>query len=159
MRFPSRIALVFLIAGAASLPAQAPNSARKADPATEIWQRIKGNLQGSNGKDFFEDFMRDTLIPSGPDSPDSFPGKVVSSQPAEGPDQLILGFGNSTTPEITLRLRGRDGRPDHLTKPVAPGTRVAFQGIVTAFTREPFMLTIEIFPGGVGRLSILDAGR
>ncbi len=122
---------------------------------------IKRNLQGPDEKDFFEQFMKDALIPSGPDSLDSFPGTVVSSQPAEGPDQLILGFGNSTTPEITLRLRGRDGRPGHLTKPVAPGTKVAFQGVVTAFTREPFMLTfeIELFPGGVGRLSILDAGK
>src|SRR5580658_2684899 len=114
MRFLSGALAALIGCGAVSLaPAQAPASGE------ELWKQIKSLLQRPDGAANF-DLLRDALIPP---PPDSWTGTVVSSEPPDAPIKLVLGFGDSRTPEITLLIE--DGGPVRL-KPVRPGTKVAF---------------------------------
>jgi hypothetical protein len=116
--------------GAASrAPAQAPASGE------QLWKQIKSLLQAPDGAATFE-LLHDTQIPP---TPDSWTRTVVSSEPADAPTKLVLGFGDSRTPEITLLIEEK-------LKPVRPGTKVVFQGAVRLFTANPYMLTFEVDP-------------
>jgi hypothetical protein len=124
--------------GAASLaPAQSRESPQ------QIWDEIKRSLQGPNGAVVFEDNLKDALIPP---PPDTWTGTVVSSEPVDAPSKLVLGFGDSRTPEITLLISENDGSPARL-RPVLAGTKVVFSGVVRAFTASPYMLTFELVIG------------
>jgi hypothetical protein len=141
MRLPSIPVLLALVVSSAN-----PSWAQAANPsdATALWNAIKtGLLKG--GDEFFESSLKDALIPG--QGVHSFLGTVIASRPAEHPTEFVLAISDKIHPEVTLKLRDTERREDHFKGPAAPGAKIAFAGVVTAFEKNPFMLTIEAGAG------------
>jgi len=111
--------------------------------ASAMWSAIKTALLSENGDLFFESNLKYSLVPGGTNGVHALMGTVISSRPAEQPDEFVLALSDKIHPEVTLKLIDQQGR-DHYKGPIAPGAKVTFSGIVKAFKRDPFMLTIEI---------------
>jgi hypothetical protein len=56
----------------------------------------------------------------------------------------VVAITDAATPEVTLRLTDNAGKEAHLNGPVMQGSQIRFEGVVAAFTKEPFMLTLEV---------------
>ena len=102
----------------------------KGDPATILWQGIKRELSGPRGREYFEQVMKDTMLPI-------LYGTVVSSTPTGHPNTLLVAMVDSDVPEVTLKLK------ESLKKPLPPGTPMKFQGVAETFVSEPFMLILQ----------------
>jgi hypothetical protein len=133
-----------LLALAALVPAQFAQG-QKANPtdASAMWSAIKTALLSENGDLFFESNLKYSLVPGGTKSVHALMGTVISSHPAEQPDEFVLALSDRIHPEVTLKLIDKQGI-DHYKGPIAPGAKITFRGIAKAFKRDPFMLTIEV---------------
>ncbi|MSV30705.1 MAG: hypothetical protein EXQ52_18460 [Bryobacterales bacterium] len=66
---------------------------------------------------------------------------MISQKPAANAKELVVGIDNAANPEVTLKLE----------KPL-PGkfeenTVVEFEGVPGEFTKEPFMVTMDVENG------------
>ena len=107
--------------------AQAPTP----DPG-DIWRMIRGALMAEEGDRYFQQ-IKDAQIPPGHQR---FSGNVVS-QPS--PNELIVNVDNPAGDAI-LRF------PIAVKRPVAVGAPIHFEGVVRAYSRNPYRLTIEVLP-------------
>ena len=115
---------------------------RKADSSRRdlaLWAAIKRSLTAPDGEEYFRQNLKDAALPV-------MAGTLISATPADRPNVLVLAIADSATPEITLRVKDDDGNDALLTTSVARGSEIRFEGAVMAFTKEPFMLTVEVSP-------------
>ena len=129
------LAVLGLLCPASSGSAQDSN-ADNTRPDLKLWSVLKRSLTGADGEEFFLQKMKDCVLPA-------MAGTLISSTPAEQPTVLVIGLSDSSSPEITLRLKDGTGRDAPFTRPIARGSQIRFEGIVTEFSKDPFMLTIE----------------
>jgi hypothetical protein len=125
----------------------------ESNPQLAAWTNIKAALAAENGQQFFGG-MKDAWLPK-------LKGTLVGARPACRPRELIVAVplpGGKYTPEVTLKLvepiNPASGTPEvpglHLVRPAAlagkPELNVEFEweGIATAFTSQPFMLTMTV---------------
>jgi hypothetical protein len=158
MRSFSPPLLLTLVAISATqfLSAQEP----KSDPRLDLWRTVKALLQKADEEATFESIVKGVLLPGETDGVKRLRGTVLSTRPAEAPSEIVLAISDTTTPEVTLKFVDDDGKADHSNAAITPGTRVAFAGVVTEFTRDPFMLIIETQAGdagGVGFAVVVEA--
>ena len=101
------------------------------NPQLALWKNIKDQLTAANGEQYFNDQLKGT-------APPKLKGKLVSTTPAIRPKQLVLDLDGGDTPEVTLKLETpMPGKADK-------GTEIQFQGVPSAFTKDPFMLTFDV---------------
>jgi hypothetical protein len=96
----------------------------KNNPMLAQWKNLKTNLQGDAA---FFDQMKDAEMPF------KLQGTVVSAEPKK----IVLAMSDKTTPEATLTFE----------TPVKaePGATLTFSKVIAkSFTKEPFMLTLEV---------------
>ena len=136
-----RCALVvaMVLSGATVLLAQdTSNAPASLSPARRaLWQILKKQLTGSGGAEYFQQSVKDCALPP-------LEGRLVSATPAERPSVLIVAISDGDQPEVTLRLKDKNGADSHLPGPVLRGSSILFEGIAVSFTREPFMLTFDV---------------
>ena len=96
-----------------------------------LWANLKAQLAGPNGEKYFQENLRNTELPY-------FYGMVLSSIPKDQTRVLVLAMSDKSTPEVALSVE-----PGHLTEGVRDGAEVIFQGVATAFSKQPFRLTIS----------------
>jgi hypothetical protein len=96
-----------------------------------LWAAVKAKLTGPNAQDYFEHGMQGAQLPY-------LYGVVLSSTPENQPRVLVIAMSDKSTPEVTLTLE-----PGHLKEKVRDRTEIMFKGVPTAFSKEPFRLTIE----------------
>jgi hypothetical protein len=109
----------------------------KDNPALAMWKTIKDNLTAANGDMYFES-IKGALIPGGANGVSKFRGKLVSAKPEVKPKELVLAISDATTPEVTLKFEtALPGKAD-------PGTEIGFEGLPSAFTKDPFNLTFDV---------------
>jgi len=101
--------------------------AAKANPQLALWKRIKEELQGANGQQYWESSMKDAAIPE-------LTGYVIEQRGKE----LLVGITDKTTPELTLQFESP------VAGKVEPGTQVTFSGVGKTFTKEPFMVSMDV---------------
>jgi hypothetical protein len=64
-------------------------------------------------------------------------GTVISAKPPVKSKELVVGVENAAVPEVTLRFEtALAGKPK-------VGSVIEFEGVPTAFSKDPFMLTFE----------------
>jgi len=117
---------------------QQPQNLRDDNPQSQLWSVIKRELLGPKGERYFELSVKDARLPGGWNGLNAFEGTLVSSTPAEHPNEFLVAILDDKTPEVTLKLKGR------LEKPLPVGTPISFEGVVRAFKKQPFMLTLEV---------------
>jgi len=132
------LAFLGLLCPVSSGSAQDGN-ADKTRPDLKLWSVVKRSLTGADGEEFFRQNMKDSALPV-------MVGTLISSTPAERPTVLVIGLSDPSSPEITLRLKDDSGKDAPLNGPITPGSQIRFEGVATAFTKDPFMLTIETSP-------------
>ena len=71
-----------------------------------VWLSIKEQLSGPNGEQYFENVLKEALIPGGVLGVHAFEGTLVSSAPAEHPKEFLVAMPGEKTPEVTLKLDG-----------------------------------------------------
>jgi hypothetical protein len=105
----------------------------KSNPQLALWMKIKGALADTNGEQYFDGQLKDSQVPQ-------LRGTLVDAKPACRPKELIVAVplpGNTPTPEITLKLEAAlTGKPDL-------NQEFHWEGVPTAFTKDPFMLTMD----------------
>jgi tetratricopeptide (TPR) repeat protein len=123
----------FNIKSAAEIAVEKENEFRQSNPQLATWLAVKENLTGASGEDYFASSVKDSQFPK-------LKGKVISQKPATRPTLVVIGIENAETPEVTLKLENPlPGRAE-------PGQEIEFEGVPSAFSKSPFMLTIDVEP-------------
>jgi hypothetical protein len=101
------------------------------NPRLAMWKNIRSELDKPEGAAYFEQNMKGAAIPE-------LRGWVVSQSPESRPKTVVVSISDKSTPEITLEL------DTPLAGPAQPGTEVVFEGVAKTFSKEPFMLTMDV---------------
>ncbi|MBI4908312.1 MAG: hypothetical protein HY820_32095 [Acidobacteria bacterium] len=103
-------------------------------PEVALWMKIKAALAAPNGDDYFNSGLKDSALPK-------LNGVVVAAKPECRPAQLTLAIRTpdnpSLAPEVVLKLE----KP--LTGKLEKDAELKWEGVATAFTKDPFLLTVE----------------
>ena len=104
---------------------------KKEHPELALWLGIKENLAGDQGEQYFESSVKGSAVPK-------LKGTLISAKPALNSKELVLALSDATTPEVTLKLDAAlAGRPK-------VGEVIEFEGVPSAFSKSPFMLTFDV---------------
>ena len=108
------------------------------NPMQYLWQEMKAELTGANGATYFDNSMKDALLPGGAEGVKLFRGKLVSTTPEVNPKSLVISIGGAENGDATLvldaPLRGK----------MDPGADITFEGTAKSYSKEPFMVTFEV---------------
>ena len=102
----------------------------KDNPQLALWKGIKDALQAPTGEQYFEGMLKGSAVPK-------LKGKLVNLKPAIRPKELVLAI-DEDKPQVTLKFEAA------LPGKAEAGTEIEFEGIPSAFTKEPFMLTFDV---------------
>ena len=105
-----------------------------ANPAMATWRTVKEGLTGATPDQFFEGSVKDSLLPQ---EPLKWKGKIVSMKPALRPKSIVVAVEK---PEGDVTLNFEMPLPGKM----EPGEEIQFAGTAKSFTKEPFMLTLEV---------------
>ena len=98
-----------------------------------LWIAVKKALVGAEGDTYFKESVKDSAVPP-------MKGKVLSHKPALKPKEIEVAVADATTPEITIIIAEGGTLPGK----ADPGTEIEFESVAKAFTKEPFMMTVEV---------------
>jgi tetratricopeptide (TPR) repeat protein len=118
---------------------------KKTNPQLALWVKIKGELNGPNGQQYFDSSLKGAAVPppEGIEGVKKFKGWVVNAVPEKKPTSLILGISGKEMSEVTLKFE----------KPLAAvpekGTEIEFSGAPSAFDADSKMLTFDVEPDEV----------
>jgi tetratricopeptide (TPR) repeat protein len=100
------------------------------NPQLAIWMAIKGKLADTGGEQYFEGEVKGADVPK-------LKGTLVDAKPACRSKELTIALSDATHAEITLKLDAAlAGKPK-------TGAEMQFKGVPSAFTKDPFMLTMD----------------
>jgi tetratricopeptide (TPR) repeat protein len=103
----------------------------KANPQLALWKAIKDSLTSAGGDQYWETTFKGSGAPK-------FSAKLISMKPALRPKELMLSMEGNDTADVTLKFEtALPGKAD-------PGTTIEFEGIPSAFTKDPFMVTFDV---------------
>jgi tetratricopeptide (TPR) repeat protein len=128
----------FTIKNKNDIAAENAEKAAKADPQAALWKSIKDQLTADAGQQYFDTSVKGAALPGGANGVTKFKGTLISQKPALNPKELVLGITSPDTQEVTLKLE------NPLRGKAEPGTVIQFEGVPSAFTKEPFMLTFDV---------------
>ena len=118
----------------------------QSNPQLALWMRIKGALADTNGTTYFENELKDSAVPP-------MKGTLVEGKPACKSKELLVAIPlpdqqGSPVAEITLKLdTPLTGKPE-------TGETIQWTGVPKAFTKDPFMLTMEAEKAKVENLKL-----
>ncbi len=140
----------FIIKSTADLAEQKRAALEASNPQLALWLKIKTALSQPDGSEYFESGLKGTAVPQ-------LEGRLLDSRPACRPRELVIGVpvpdsGETPEPEITLKLR----KP--LTGKLEAGQELRWQGVPSAFSQHPFMLTMDAEPGDIEGIKVGPCG-
>jgi len=134
---PSR----FVIQSAAEIERSNQLEFERKHPEWALWTKIKTALSASDGEHYFETELKDSAVPP-------LQGVVVEAKPACRPTELRIAVvlpndAENSRPEVLLKLeKPLTGKPE-------TGSEIHWTGVAKAFSKEPFLLTMEVEPSKV----------
>lgn len=96
-----------------------------------IWHAIRISLRQENRQSWFLENLKGRLL-------SELKGTVLSADPIENPDRLLVAIEDPSSPEIELKLDGK------LRSRVVPGSVVDFEGVAVDCAFEPFLLIVQV---------------
>jgi hypothetical protein len=108
----------------------------QSNPQLSLWLKIKGALADTNGTEYFDKELKDSGVPP-------MKGTVLEGKPACRSKELLVAIPlpdqqGKPVAEITLKLDAAlAGKPE-------AGATIQWTGVPKAFTKDPFMLTMEV---------------
>jgi hypothetical protein len=108
-----------------------------AHPELALWNKIKAALTAADGNEYFETGMKGAAVPE-------LSGKLVEAKPACRPRELTIAISSADAKaEVDLKLdKPLTGKPD-------VGQEIRWQGVASAFSKEPFLLTMDVEAGSL----------
>ena len=128
----------FKIKSSAEIANEKEEEFKKTNPMLALWMSVKKELAGPSGADYFEKSVKGFALPAGVQGVTKFKGKLVAAVPPKNPKSLKVAIADAVTPEITLVFE------EPLVGSAPVGTDLEFEGAGTAFTADPFNLTMEV---------------
>jgi tetratricopeptide (TPR) repeat protein len=125
----------FTIKNVNQIAAEKEAELEKNNPQIAMWMKIRSALADANGDQYFEGTLKNAGVPQ-------LKGTLAGANPACRPKELLVAVGlpdapGTPTAEITLKLdKPLTGKPDL-------NSEIRWQGVPSAFTRDPFMLTMD----------------
>jgi hypothetical protein len=102
----------------------------KTNPQLALWMGVRAKLSDANGDQYFETQMKNAAVPK-------LKGTLVEAKPACRSKELLVALSDAKNPEVTLKLDAAlTGKPE-------TGTEIQWEGVPSAFSKEPFMLTMD----------------
>lgn len=132
----------FKIKTASEMAAEQQQQFQQSHPQLAMWLNIKGQLADTNGDQYFTDQLKDHDM-SGENGAKLLKGTLVEGKPACRSKELLIAFPmpdatGALNPEVTLKLDAPlTGKPE-------AGKEIEFNGVPTAFSKDPFMLTMTV---------------
>ena len=88
---------------------------------------------------------------------------LVEGKPACRSKEILVSVPlpdnpGSAAAEISLKLVDADRKPVPLTAKPVPGTEIQWEGVPSAFTKDPFMLTMDTEKGNIEGLKTEPCG-
>ena len=126
----------FTIETASAIAAKKQAEFEQSNPQLALWMKIKGALADTGGEQYFETQFKDSQAPA-------LKGTLLEGKPACKSKELLVAIPlpdqkGTLQAEITLKLDAPlAGKPE-------TGDTIQFAGVPKAFTKEPFMLTMEV---------------
>jgi len=126
----------FKIQTKAEVAAAKEQQFEQGNPRLALWMKIKGALAAPDGDTYFTNSLKDSAVPQ-------LRGVVVEGKPACRSREILVAVPlpdqpNNNTAEITLKVEpALTGKPE-------VGSEILWEGVPTAFTKDPFMLTMEV---------------
>ena len=115
--------------------AQKEQELRAKNPTLPLWVKIKEALTSADGS--YWETMKGSLVPGGAEGVKKLKGTVISARPSIRPKELVVAI-DGKTPDVTLKLDAP------LSGKVAEGSDIEFEGVPTALSKNPFMVTFEV---------------
>ena len=100
----------------------------RTNPQLALWIRMRRRLESPEGDVYFG-ALRGTPLPK-------LKGTLLRATPTNKPKELVLGVGDATAEEVTIKLETAFPNEAEF------GTVLEFEGTIDAFTRAPFTLTV-----------------
>ncbi len=125
----------FKIKTATEIAAEKEAEFEKTNPQLALWMKLKGALSDTNGEQYFAGTLKDSAVPK-------LKGTLVEAKPACRPKELLVALPlpdaqGAARAEITLKLdKPMTGKPEL-------NTEFQWEGVPSAFTKDPFMMTME----------------
>jgi len=135
----------FTILTAAEVAAAKAAEFEKDNPQLALWMKIRAALLENDGGQYFESQLKDSSVPR-------LAGVLVEAKPACRPKELLVSIPlpdakGSSPAEITLKLdKPRAGKPEL-------NAQLSWEGVPSAFVKEPFMLTMDTESGKIQGLT------
>jgi hypothetical protein len=110
----------------------------KSNPQLALWMKIKGALADTDGEQYFTDQLKDSKVPQ-------LRGVLIAVDKTCHPKELTVAVPlpdtqQSLRPEIRLVLeKPLTGKPEL-------NQEFHWEGVPTAFTKDPFLLTMDADP-------------
>ena len=138
------------IENASAILAKKQAEFEQSNPQLALWMRIKGALSDTNGTTYFDKELKDSGVPP-------LKGTLLEGKPACKSKELLVAIpmpdqqGNPVA-EISLKLDAPlTGKPE-------VGGTIQWTGVPKAFTKDPFMLTMETEKAKVENLKTTPCG-
>ncbi len=109
-----------------------------------FWPALKRQLAGANGEEYFESTLKGAMLPR-------LKGTLITALVRDGLSRLTVSLTDSEAPEVAIIFHTRARRVKGDPK---KGTPIEFAGVVTGFTKEPFLLTPEVEAGDLSGLEL-----
>lgn len=120
----------FKLKTAAEIASEKEEEFRTKNPQLALWMGIKKQLIDSNGEQYFDGTLKNAAVPK-------MKGTLVDAKPACRPKELLVAISDASHTEVRLKLdMALKGKP-------MPGTEFQWQGVPSAFTKDPFELTMD----------------
>ena len=132
----------FKIKTASEMAAEQQQQFQASHPQLAMWLNIKGQLADTNGEQYFQDNLKEHDM-SGENGAKLLRGTLVEAKPACRSKELLVAFPmpdatGTPAPEVTLKLEAPlTGKPE-------TGVEISFNGVPSAFTKDPLMLTMTV---------------
>ena len=125
----------YTIKTATQIAQEKENQFEQSNPQLALWMKIKGQLADTAGEQYFEDQLKNSAVPQ-------LRGTLVEAKPECRPKELLVAVPLPDAPqplraEITLKLDAAlTGKPDL-------NQELHWEGVPSAFSKDPFMLTMD----------------
>jgi hypothetical protein len=109
---------------------------KKTNPQLAMWLSVKKSLSDS-GEAYFNDQMKEHQLPK-------LKGTIVEAKPACRSKELLVAISDTTHPEVSLRMVNAEGTPLALTGKPETGVEIQWEGVPSAFSKDPFLVTMDV---------------
>jgi hypothetical protein len=137
----------FRIKTANEIAAAAEEEFKTKNPQLAVWMGIKKSLTDTEGQAYFESNMKGTML-AGEGGAKFLKGTLLEAKPACRPKELVVAIspaaaGGTQTAEITIKVVDDQMKALPLTGKPETGGEIQFNGAPSAFSKDPFMLTLD----------------